>query len=73
MVTYAEDLTTDDYEQWYLMSWMDSIIMANSSYSWLAALCTPAMDEYIYYPAIWFALADKPGNMFKQDWIKVSW
>jgi hypothetical protein len=73
MVTYAEDLTTDDYEQWYLMSWMDSIIMANSSYSWLAALCSPAMDEHIYYPAVWFAGGVDPGNKFKSDWNKVSW
>jgi hypothetical protein len=72
-IIFAEDLVTDDFEQWYLMSWMDSIIMANSSYSWLAALCSPADDQDIYYPAIWFAGGDKPGNRFKPDWIKVSW
>lgn len=72
-ISYAEDLTTDDYEQWYLMSWMDSIIMANSSYSWLAALCSVGNEDNIYYPAVWFSGGGEPGNKFKPEWNRISW
>lgn len=66
----ASDYALDECEEWEMLSRCTTIIMANSSFSWLAALAAGSIRAT--YPAKWFACGEKPEGMFdSSDWLKI--
>jgi hypothetical protein len=72
-VVYVDTWTTDPYLQWSFMTQMDGFILANSSYSWLAALCSSYSGMEVIYPDPWFAMSDNPSDHVLAHWRGIKW
>lgn len=69
------DDSIDDWKQLLLMSFCQSNIIANSTFSWWGAFFNENTDKTIYYPSVWFGpqLNDNYlEDMFPAEWNKIS-
>lgn len=68
MITPPED--SDPAESLLLMSLASHIAIANSTYSWWAAMISQT-DTVVYAPTKWFEFGDDPVDLLPDPWIRV--
>lgn len=68
---FAFDDSKDDLEAFNKMASCDSIIMANSSYSWWASYLCSHPNKKILYPSLWFSDGVQRVT-FPNGWIKIE-
>lgn len=70
----AIDTEIVDYHQMFIMSFMKTNIIANSSFSWWGAYFNDHPDKKVFYPSRWFgnSLKDKRvDDMFPSGWVQI--
>ena len=66
------NITTNHYEDFYLMSKCQHHIIANSSFSWWAAWMNPNNNKVVIAPKKWFNNASlNTADLIPQGWIKM--
>lgn len=65
----AHGASLSDVAAWWRMAQADAFIIANSSYSWLAAWVSLSND--VVYPKRWFRDRASP-NLFPKEWLAVE-
>jgi hypothetical protein len=61
---------SDPIESLILMSLASHIAIANSTFSWWAAMIAQ-VDTVVYAPKKWFEIGDDPVDLLPQHWIKI--
>lgn len=72
-VKVSDDI--EDWEQLLLMSCCDHFIIANSTFSWMAAYMSTNIEKITLYPSIWFGKALTHHNLkdlHPSSWIKIE-
>lgn len=68
---FAFDDSEDDIQAFNKFASCDSHIIANSSWSWMAAFCCPQANHKTLYPNVWFTDNIKRVT-FPPDWIEIE-
>lgn len=70
----ARTTPPDDIFDFLLMTSCDSLIIANSTFSWWAARLTDnahGPGSHVFYPEIWFGGGIEPFNSFPSSWTRI--
>jgi hypothetical protein len=68
----SNNISTSQYEDFYLMQQCQNNIVANSSFSWWAAYLNPNPNKIVIAPKKWFNSApNNTKDLFPPDWITI--
>jgi hypothetical protein len=64
----------DDYEELWLISLFNNIIMSNSTFSWWGAFLNQLDSPKIYVPNCWFGPKGEQNinDLYEENWIKIN-
>jgi hypothetical protein len=65
------DLDSHSFESLLLMSQSSSLIIANSTFSWWAAVLGNS-EKYVVCPSKWFSHLEDPEDLYPDNWIRVQ-
>ena len=67
---YVNSYNLKDFEEFFFMSKCDHAIIANSTFSWLAAVLSYSLEKKVTYPKIWNnSLLKIDENLCPKDWV----